>query len=44
MFKLNSKYDEYSGDAVIIASDEVFSLEIGYNAMLYGHGIKTPYF
>ncbi len=29
-------YSEFHGDAVIIGSDEVFSLEIGFNSMLFG--------
>jgi len=28
-------------DAVIIGSDEVFSLEVGCNKMMYGHGLNT---
>ena len=40
-FDLNISYDSFHGDAVIIGSDEVFSLEIGYNPMMYGYGLKT---
>lgn len=38
-FKLGARYTEYKGDAVVIGSDEVFSLEIGINPWMYGHGI-----
>ncbi len=29
-------------DAVIIGSDEVFSLDVGCNKMMYGHGLQAP--
>ena len=35
-------YDTYDVDAVIIGSDEVFSIDVGCNKMMYGHGIKVP--
>lgn len=28
-------------DAVVVGSDEVFSLEVGCNKMMYGHGLST---
>lgn len=28
-------------DAVVVGSDEVFSLEVGCNKMMYGHGLNT---
>lgn len=40
-FDLNTAYDAFAGDAVIVGSDEVFSLEIGYNSMMYGYGLNT---
>lgn len=40
-FVLNAPYDAFAGDATVIGSDEVFSLEIGYNPMLYGIGLKS---
>ncbi|MCR5637397.1 MAG: polysaccharide pyruvyl transferase family protein [Lachnospiraceae bacterium] len=38
---LGKKYDEFNGDLVIIGSDEVFSLEIGFNPCLYGIGVNV---
>ena len=38
---LGVRFDEFDGDLVIIGSDEVFSLEIGYNPCLYGIGVKA---
>lgn len=38
---LGEQYNEFSGDAVVIGSDEVFSLEIGVNPFFYGHGLKS---
>lgn len=35
-------YDTEDIDAVIIGSDEVFSIDVGCNKMMYGHGIKVP--
>lgn len=40
-FVLKTPYDVFDGDAIVIGSDEVFSLEIGYNPMLYGVGLKS---
>ncbi len=40
-FKMGSRYSDYQGDYVVIGSDEVFSLEIGINPFMYGHGLKT---
>lgn len=37
---LGKRYTDYSGDAVAIGSDEVFSLEIGVNPFFYGHGLR----
>ena len=36
------RFDEFDGDLVILGSDEVFSLEIGYNPCLYGIGVTSP--
>lgn len=41
LFVVTTAYDLFDGDAVVIGSDEVFSLEIGYNPMMFGHGIKA---
>lgn len=35
------RYSDFTGDAVVIGSDEVFSTEIGVNPFLYGHGLKV---
>ena len=35
------KYEDFSGDLVVIGSDEVFSLEIGVNPFLYGNDLKA---
>lgn len=35
------KYEDFFGDLAVIGSDEVFSLEIGVNPVLYGKGLKT---
>lgn len=35
------KYNDFSGECIIIGSDEVFSLEVGYNPMMYGYGLKV---
>lgn len=40
-FNLDTSYDEFEGDVVVVGSDEVFSLEIGYNPVMYGYGIKA---
>ncbi len=40
-FDMSVKFNLFYGDAVIIGSDEVFSLEIGYNSMLFGYGIQA---
>lgn len=40
-FKIGPRYTEYLGDAIIVGSDEVFSLEIGINPFMYGHGLRT---
>ena len=37
------KYEDFTGDLVVIGSDEVFSLEIGVNPFLYGNGIKAKH-
>lgn len=36
-------YTEFSGDVVVIGSDEVFSLEIGINPFLYGHSLMVDH-
>lgn len=38
---MGERYTDFSGDAVAIGSDEVFSLEIGINPFFYGHGLKA---
>ncbi len=35
-------YDTDEIDAVIIGSDEVFSIDVGCNKMMYGHGLQVP--
>lgn len=35
-------YDTDHMDAVVVGSDEVFSIDVGCNAMMYGHGLKAP--
>ena len=40
-FNLDTTYDCFQGDVVIIGSDEVFSLELGYNPMMYGYGLRA---
>ena len=40
-FDIGTEWNEFNGDLIIIGSDEVFSLEIGYNPMLYGHGLNS---
>ena len=40
-FNLDTSYAVFQGDIVVIGSDEVFSLEIGYNPMMYGYGLKA---
>ena len=35
-------YQSEDIDAVIIGSDEVFSIDVGCNPMMYGHGINKP--
>lgn len=38
---LGNRYCDYEGDAVVIGSDEVFSLEVGLNPFFYGHGLRV---
>ena len=33
-------YDDNDCDVVIIGSDEVFSIDVGCNKMMYGHGLN----
>lgn len=40
-FDLSISYNVFTGDIAVIGSDEVFSLEIGYNPCMYGYGLKT---
>ena len=40
-FDLSTSYDMFNGDVTVIGSDEVFSLEIGYNPMMYGYGLES---
>ena len=35
-------YDTLDLDCVIIGSDEVFSIDVGCNRMMYGHDLKVP--
>lgn len=35
-------YDTDDLDAIIIGSDEVFSIDVGCNKMMYGYGLKAP--
>ena len=37
------KYEDFTGDLVVIGSDEVFSLEIGVNPFLYGNGLRAKH-
>lgn len=39
---LAERYCDFCGDAAIIGSDEVFSLEVGINPFFFGHGIRCP--
>ena len=39
--RMGTSYSDFSGDAVIIGSDEVFSLEVGRNDFFYGHGLTA---
>lgn len=36
-------YKKFSGDLIVIGSDEVFSLEIGVNPFLYGNDLPTKH-
>lgn len=40
-FKFFEKYSNFNGDVTIVGSDEVFSLEIGYNPMMYGYNVHS---
>lgn len=46
-FRLNNftieEYQKADIDCAIIGSDEVWSIEFGFNKMLYGHGIPTQF-
>ena len=33
-------YNDHDCDAIVIGSDEVFSIDVGCNRMMYGHGIE----
>lgn len=35
-------YDNNDCDAIIIGSDEVFSIDVGCNQMMYGYGLQHP--
>ena len=41
--KMGVPYDAFDGDVVIIGSDEVFSIEVGYNQMMYGYNLKPKH-
>ena len=34
-------YNDQDCDAIVIGSDEVFSIDVGCNPMMYGHGIES---
>ncbi|MCD7771856.1 MAG: polysaccharide pyruvyl transferase family protein [Oscillospiraceae bacterium] len=36
---LFGRYSDFDGDAIIIGSDEVFSVDVGVNSFLFGHGL-----
>ncbi len=38
---MGERYSDFTGDATVIGSDEVFSLEIGVNPFFYGHGVRS---
>ena len=38
---MGQRYTDFSGDAAVIGSDEVFSTEIGVNPFFYGHGLRA---
>lgn len=40
-FIMGPRYNEFTGDVVIVGSDEVFSLEIGLNPFMYGVGLQS---
>lgn len=40
---MSGRYKAFEGDLVVIGSDEVFSLEIGYNPFLYGNGLSAKH-
>lgn len=35
-------YDSEDLDLVIVGSDEVFSIDVGFNEMMFGYGLKAP--
>ncbi len=35
-------YDSENLDLVIVGSDEVFSIDVGFNEMMFGYGLKAP--
>lgn len=35
-------YNQNDCDAIIIGSDEVYSIDVGCNKMMYGHGLNKP--
>lgn len=38
---LKTNYKSFDGDVIVIGSDEVYSLEVGFNPMLFGIGLKS---
>jgi len=40
-FDVETKYSKFLGEVIVIGSDEVFSLEIGFNPMMYGLGLNS---
>ena len=40
-FDLSTSYKDFNGDVTVIGSDEVFSLQIGYNPFMYGYGLHS---
>ena len=40
-FRFTGRYCDFAGDTIVIGSDEVFSIEIGLNPCLFGHGLRV---
>lgn len=39
--RITGSWSDFDGDAIIIGSDEVFSLEVGFNPVFYGSGLSN---